>query len=533
LIDLGISTNGVHNIVVQRCYFHQKESGANYNRSVVRAVWFEGRNLTFKWNHVFLVGYLYPEQAGGSSTYQMDTTALLSVGGPGPILLEDNYINVWWNGFFLGGGDTAPMNFATLTNATTTSAIFSNTTGIKEGLVIRFSLEGVATVRNGSTILTRTSGVSLSASSVGRYIKLSNGSIMRLIGVTGNTYNVAPQGTIAPDGSYKFECFETAVVTRVSGNEVSYRPYSVDSLQQAPQSAAWNFGDQGLINDVTVRRNTFEVDPAFAHDVFLKKGYSPKGSFEIKNVNRFLYEGNRQIGYPACWAVTPRNQNGTAPWTTASHLIFRNNWYSPEDPWRETSGRLAVFSLQDELHTTTPATNIQIYNNFARNVASMLQMKGGSKWSVTHNTVFNDFSIKDGYRVVAMLEGLPANQFEFRDNIVGYSSYGMSCAIDGKLSTCWPQGIFRNNLVIDFANAGVRGNEWGPGGMLAVRNRFSQVGFSGLLNGGYDLAASSPFKGKASDGKDPGVDFQELLAHLPSLSAPRSDARKNEPPDNR
>jgi hypothetical protein len=73
----------------------------------MRAVWFEGRNLTFKWNYVFLVGYYYPEQVGGSSVYQMDTTALLSVGAPGPILIEDNYINVWWNGFFLGGGDTA------------------------------------------------------------------------------------------------------------------------------------------------------------------------------------------------------------------------------------------------------------------------------------------------------------------------------------------------------------------------------------------------------------------------------------------
>jgi hypothetical protein len=124
---------------------------------------------------------------------------------------------------------------------------------------------------------------------------------MRLIAVSGSNYTVAPQGTITPDGTYKFECFETGIVTKVSGNEVFFKPYSVDSLQQPPQSAAWNYGDQGLINDVTVRRNTFDVDPGFAHDVFLKKGYSPKGGFEIKNVNRFLFEGNRQIGYPANW----------------------------------------------------------------------------------------------------------------------------------------------------------------------------------------------------------------------------------------
>jgi hypothetical protein len=526
LVDLGISATGVHDIVVQRCYFHQKETGTNYNRSAMRAVWFEGRNLTFKWNYVFLVGYYYPEQVGGSSVYQMDTTALLSVGAPGPILIEDNYINVWWNGFFLGGGDTGPLNIATLTNATTTSAIFSNTTGIQEGLVIRFSLEGVATVRNGSASLTRTSGVNLTAADVGRYIKLSTGSIMRLTAVSGSNYTVAPQGTITPDGTYKFECFETGIVTKVSGNEVSFKPYSVDSLQQPPQSAAWNYGDQGLINDVTVRRNTFDVDPGFAHDVFLKKGYSPKGGFEIKNVNRFLFEGNRQIGYPANWAVTPRNQNGTAPWTTTSNLVFRHNWYAPEDPWHETTGRMAVLSLQDDLHTTTPATNVQIYNNFGRSVASMIQMKGGSKWSIAHNTIINDASVKDGYHVAIILEGLPANQFEFRDNIIGYSAYGMSCSIDGKLSTCWPQGIWRNNLVVDFANVGVSGNEWGPGGMLSlIKKSFSQIGFSDLLNDGYGLSASSPFRGRSSDRKDPGIDMNELIGQLPDASTQRSTSR--------
>ena len=112
-------------------------------------------------------------------------------------------------------------------------------------------------------------------------------------------------------------------------NFTSTYPVNVDTLRQVPQSAAWNFGDQGLINDVLVIRNTFEVDAAFAHDVFVKKGYSPKGAFEIKNVNDFSTRETGHIGYPAVWGVTPRNQNGTAPWTTTSHLMFRNNWMEP------------------------------------------------------------------------------------------------------------------------------------------------------------------------------------------------------------
>jgi len=306
----------------------------------------------------------------------------------------------------------------------------------------------------------------------------------------------------------------------VVGSLVTFTPYSVDALQQIPQSAAWNYGDQGLINDVTVRRNTFNVDPGFAHDVYLRKGYSPKGAFEIKNVNRLLFEGNRHTGYPANWAVTPRNQNGTAPWSTTSNLVFRNNWFAPEDPWRETTGRMAVLSLEDELHTTTPATNIQVYNNFARNVANMIQMKGGNGWTIKHNTVINDLPVANAYHVAVTLEGNPAFNWTFKDNLIGYSNYGMNCSMDGQLSTCWPSGVFQNNAVVDAFAAGFNTGTWGPGGIIGpIQSSFNQVGFLDAANNNYKLAESSPYKRRASDGTDPGVDLDLLLASLGGTSS--------------
>lgn len=434
-------------ITIQRCLFGQKETGTNYNRSVMRAVWIEGARIKMKWNYVHLIGYYYPEAIGGTQNYQMDTTAFLSVGGPGPITIEDNYINVWWNGFFLGGGDTGAQNTATLTNASLTSATFSNMTGITPGLVLRFT-----------------------------------------------------RGTV----------YETATVASISGNLVNYTATGPDALKGIPQSAAWNYGDQGLINDVSVIRNTFEVDPAFARDVFAKKGYAPKGAFEIKNVNRFLYEGNRNIGYAACWAITPRNQNGSAPWATTSNMLLKNNWVWPTEGVSDSGGRMAVLSLQDELHTTTPAVNIQIVNNFARNVANMIQMKGGDGWNVRHNTVINDAGVQNAYHVAVVLEGLPATRFEFVDNVIGYSNYGMSCSIDGKLSTCWPGGLWKNNVVVDFANAGFNSAAWGAGGILEpIPTTFPMS---------PELMA--PYKGKGSDGKDPGVDLVQLLAALAGASVP-------------
>jgi hypothetical protein len=532
LVELGVSATGVHDITVQRCYFHQKETGTDYNRSAMRAVWFEGKNLTFKWNYVYLIGYYYPG-AVGAEYYQLDTTALLSVGGPGPILMEDNYVSVWWNGFFLGGGDTGAQNFATLTNASLTSATFSNTAGITPGLVLRLSLEATGALSQGSTRLTKTGGAAVTSAEIGRTIGLTNGQtihLMRITAVTGNDLAVVPQGAIAPDGQYKFAVYETAQVTKVNGTTVTYSagpPVNVDALRQVPQSAAWNYGDQGLINDVSVIRNTFEVDPVFARHVFLKKGYSPKGAFEIKNVNRFLFEGNRHSGYRTGWAITPRNQNGTAPWITSSHLILRNNWFVPTDNPTEGGGGMAVLSLQDELHTSTPAVDIQIHNNFAKNVANMLQMKGGDGWSVSHNTVINDLPAANAYHVAVILEGVPATRFEFRDNLVGYSNYGMSCAIPpNSLGTCWPGASFKNNVVVDFARGGFDAGIWGGSGIHPlVPKSFGQIGFVDTTKDDYRLASSSPYKGKASDRSDPGVDMSALLTALSGTSKPNADER--------
>ena len=532
LVDLGLSATGVHDMIAQRCYFHQKEIGTNYTRSAMRAVWFEGKNLTFRWNYVYLIGYYYPE-VSGTDYYQMDTTSVLSVGGPGPILMEDNYISVWWNGFFLGGGDTAPENTATLTGATMTSATFSNTTGLAPGIVVRFSLAGVGNISNGSTKLTKANGA-ISSAEVGRTIGLRNGStihLMKVKGVTGNEITVAPQGSIAPDGNYNFSVYETAQVTGVSGSTVNYTaslPASnVDALQHAPSAVAWNYGDQGLINDVTVRRNTFYVDPAFAHDVFVHKGYSPKGAFEIKNVNRLVYEGNYNLGYPANWAITPRNQNGTAPWTTTAHLVLRNNWMATDTAYPEVAGRMAGIALQDNEHTSTPATDIQIYNNFAKNVANMIVSKGGDGWVVKHNTIINDLPVANAYHGAVVLEGVPSTNWIFKDNIIGYSRYGMICSIPpGSLGICWPNGIFQNNVVVDFLKEGFDSRVWGVGGILPlVPNAFSQIGFVGASKDNYRLALSSPYKGKASDGSDPGVDMGALMTALARVSKPNSGER--------
>ena len=330
---ITVAETTANNLTVQRCYFHQKETGTNYNRSVVRGIQFEGRNLTFKWNYVYIVGY-YNAALGSGTHYQMDSTAVLSVGSPGPLLIEDNYLSTWWNNIFLGGGDTAPQNTATLTNATTSSATFSNTTGLSPGVMLRLELSGSGTLNttgltsscttagggwpsssgepDSTGTFTQTSGPTLSTGDV-RRMGLATGSpnsgLFGVCAVSGNVITVAKIVTaFASAGAVTWKVYETALVTSVVGSTVNYTAYGVNSIRaNGATSASWNYGDQGLISDVTVRRNTFYVDPVFAHDMYVQNRYSPKGLYEIKNVNRFTFEGNTVLGYPAVMAVYPTN----------------------------------------------------------------------------------------------------------------------------------------------------------------------------------------------------------------------------------
>jgi len=543
LVTVADSTS--HHLTVQRCYFHQKETGTNYNRSVIRGIQFEGIDLTFKWNYVYIIGY-YNSALGNGTHYQMDSTAVLSVASPGPLLIEDNYLSTWWNNIFLGGSDTAPQNSATLSNATTRSATFSNTTGLSPGVMLRLELSGAGTLNttgltsscttagggwptssgeaNSTATFTQTSGTTLSAADVQR-VGLATGSpdsgLFGVCAVSGNVITVAKVRTaFVSAGAVTWKLYETAIVTSVVGATVNYTPTGVNSLQaNGATSASWNYGDQGLINDVTVRRNTFYVDPVFAHDMYVQNHYSPKGLYELKNINRFTFEGNRVLGYPAVMAIYPTNQSGSAPWITGKHIIIRNNWIAPDLGYPESTREAMTIVNQDNYATITPLQDAQVYNNLIKNTSSFLSMKQMDGMNVYHNTVINtgptNFSYND---TITGIE--PVTNFTFRDNIVAYNAYGANCSIPpGGLSTCWPASTFLNNVVVGdvvATSGGISTNQWGTGSILRpIVSNFSRVGFTDALSHNYRLTDLSSYKGKASDRKDPGVDMDELLSALP------------------
>jgi hypothetical protein len=401
-------------------------------------------------------------------------------------------------------------------------------TGLNDSCNGSFPSNGGAPFSTGT--VTRTSGATLSSNDTIRYGITRNAvdsfdGYVGLCSASGGVYTLAKTRTASSTaGTVTFTLFETGLVTSVSGNTVNYTPYGVNSVvSSGATAAAWNYGDQGLISDVTVRKNTFYVDPVFAHDVYVQNGYSPKGLYELKNVNRFTFEGNYILGYPANMAVYPGNQYGTAPWTTAKHLIIRNNWIAPDLGYPESTREAMMLVDASNYATVAPREDIQVYNNLVKGVSSFATFKGADNVSVYHNTVINTAPTKYGYTdAITHIGGGPVTAFNFRDNILAYSAYGVNCFIPpGTISACFPRGEFKNNVILNTANttAGSGGtidsSIWATGSaLMPVFTSFSSVRFTDMANDNYRLSATSPYKGKASDRKDPGVDMDELLSSL-------------------
>ena len=116
---------------------------------------------------------------------------------------------------------------------------------------------------------------------------------------------------------------------------------------------------------------------------------------------------------------TPRNQNGTAPWSVVQRVVFRNNIV------RHVS---SVFNIlgRDNEKPSQLTNDIEIRNNVFEDVSKatyggdgrMMLINGGDNIRVRHNTSFNSGTALYGY-------GHAVTNFVLENNIVNYGIYGI------------------------------------------------------------------------------------------------------------
>jgi hypothetical protein len=273
-------------------------------------------------------------------------------------------------------------------------------------------------------------------------------------------------------------------------------------------------GDPSIANlvpsDIEIRRNFLRKPKEWLGRAAIK------GTLELKNARRVVIEGNLIESELLTTAIvlTVRNQSGKAPWSVLEDVLIENNIV------RHASSGINILGNDNE-HHSQEARRIRIANNLLidivandpANIPYFLQTNGGQQISVEHNTVQQAGNVITAY-------GLPSRSFAFRDNIVQLNQYGIVCLTDGSdcgseniFCNCFPGAVFKGNVFAD--NLSIAANdrlpERYPAGNYFVGS-YQRIGFSDFAHGNWRLAGNSHTRNRGSDGKDPGVDTDAMIA---------------------
>jgi hypothetical protein len=281
-------------------------------------------------------------------------------------------------------------------------------------------------------------------------------------------------------------------------------------LEAAGENVLFGGADPGIPDlvpeDIEVLRNHMAKPLAWRSGAreFEGVAWTVKNLFELKNARRVLVDGNvfeynwphAQNGFAILFTV--RNQDGDSPWSTVEDVIFQNNLV------QHVASGINILGT-DDIHPSQPARRIAILNNLFIDVGGLWGagrlfqlLEGVSDVRIVHNTALQTDTVMFGG------ERMPNEPFVFEDNLVLHNRYGVigsgTAAGRATLDRYFPHAVMRRNVFIG-----------GPAASYPTDNFFpssiDSVGFADRQRGNYRLAASSPYKRAASDGRDPGADI--------------------------
>jgi hypothetical protein len=277
-------------------------------------------------------------------------------------------------------------------------------------------------------------------------------------------------------------------------------------------------------SDIEIRRNHFFKplswrvgDPSYGG-----MHWTVKNSFELKNAQRVLVEGNV---FENCWGdaqvgfainLKSANQDGGAPWSVTRDVTFTNNMVHHAAGGMTIEGR-------DPGGATSFTKRITVANNLFVDIdgkawkgsGMFLQFVGGSPApdgsedgpgdvTVDHNTALQTGS-------VITADGAPSLGFVYTNNITPHNRYGVkgsgtATGID-TLETYFPGSVFRRNVLVHATCSLYPASTYCPATMDDVR-------FVDLAGGDYHLASESPFRGAGTHGSDVGADIDAIEAAI-------------------
>src|SRR5262245_35201122 len=300
-------------------------------------------------------------------------------------------------------------------------------------------------------------------------------------------------------------------------------------LEGAGENLLFGGADPKIANlvpsDIEIRRNHLfkPLSWRVGHASYAGIHWSVKNLFELKNAQRVLADGNllennwgdAQNGYGILF--TPRNQDGTAPWSLVRDVTFTNNIV------RHSGGGLNILGT-DNNYPSQQTQRLLIQNNLFDDIngstwagtGTFAQVAdGGADIVIDHNT-----ALHSGNTITATYNKslLTATSFVFTNNIAAYNQYGIFGDYGVGLgmlavNAYFPGSSFTRNAIVGGSASTWPADNYYPSSLSAV-------GFTDLNGKNYVLAAGTPYVRAGTDGKDVGVDFNGMAAAMAAGSSP-------------
>ncbi len=275
---------------------------------------------------------------------------------------------------------------------------------------------------------------------------------------------------------------------------------------------------QGLVpSDIEIRENHFYKPLTWKTDdpTYAGNHWSVKNLLEFKNAARVLvrcnvFENNwadAQVGFAIL--VTPRNQDGSAPWCGVSDMTITDNILRHSASGFNVSG-------EDDNNPSTQTARVVITDNLAYDLDNTKFGGDGRVFQIItpgkptlglkieHNTAF----VNGNSAVVMGDTGVVATGLILRNNILSHGNYGVfgSGKGEGKgaLDFYAPGYVFEDNALIGYMMGSYPANNSFPATP-------ADVGFVDYAGGDYRLGDASMFKNKGSDGGDVGAPVEDVL----------------------
>jgi hypothetical protein len=278
-------------------------------------------------------------------------------------------------------------------------------------------------------------------------------------------------------------------------------------LEAAGENVLFGGADPAIPNlvpsDITFKQNHLAKLLAWR-----TQNWVVKNLLELKNAQRVVIDRNLleyvwpagQTGYAV--VLTPRNQDGTAPWSVVQQVQFTNNVV------RHVSSVFQILGTDNNFSSQT-TNNILVRNNLFEDVSAatfggsgrLLLILGGALVTFDHNTVFNDGSS------TIMADSAPSTDFVFTNNIVPDNAWAImgsnASPGNGTITMYFPGGQFLNGVFAGSNTATYPVKNYYPSSMSAV-------GFIDVAGGNYGLAKGSLYVNGGTDGHDVGYNAAAL-----------------------